>query len=316
MTRAKPNISVSADVTNPGQFFACCGLLELAYRICSEAEGWFGGSAFHIANSIPLDDVLGQFAKADIHSSLSPEERRSLATLLSREKDALTETERIEKARLQRMWRVERLRLGKPFDVWLDWWRDHRGERTELKTWAAKQMVAEMSERMFSIVRCEILGRPARELELFFESNDDSLPFNFDSDLCRTGSARDAGFSADTLGLKSSYRPVLELLAFIGLQRFQPASLSGGQLFVYCTWGVPLPPPVAAATASGAMLAPLQQRYCFSLFNRTKYMKAFLPATAIDESQEYLRASPGKGRSVPARGSLMPFGSKHLTRGD
>jgi len=28
-----PSITVTVDVTNPGQFFACCGLLELADRL-------------------------------------------------------------------------------------------------------------------------------------------------------------------------------------------------------------------------------------------------------------------------------------------
>jgi CRISPR-associated protein Csb3 len=310
MTQGKPNITVNVDVTNPGQFLACCGLLELAYRLCPGAEAWFEGSAFHVADSMPLDRVLEQLAKAEIRSSLSTEELRSLGTLLSKEKDALTEIERIEKTRLQRMWRIERLRLSNPFGIWLDWWRDHRGERTELKTWAAKQMVAEMTDQMFSIVRQEIPHQSASERELFFESNDDSLPFNFDSDLCRTGNARDAGFSADTLGLKSSYRPLLELLAFIALQRFQPASVSDGQLFIYCTWGVPLPPPVAAAAASGAISVPLQRRYGFALFNRTKYMKAFLPATAVDESQQSSRVFAVRGGSVLAKKNATRFVSR------
>jgi CRISPR-associated protein Csb3 len=311
MTQANPNITVNVDVTNPGQFLACCGLLELAYRLCPGAEGWFEGSAFHVADSMPLDRLLEQLAKAEIRSSLSTEELRSLSTLLSKEKDALTEVERIEKTRLQRMWRIERLWVSNPFDMWLDWWRDHRGERTELKTWAAKQMVAEMADRMFSIVRREIPHRLASERELFFESNDDSLPFNFDSDLCRTGNARDAGFSADTLGLKSSYRPLLELLAFIALQRFQPASVSDGQFYIYCTWGARLPPPVAAVAASGAMSVPLQRRYGFALFNRTKYMKAFLPATPVDESQQSSRVVDVRGGSVPAKRNATRFVSRN-----
>jgi CRISPR-associated protein Csb3 len=311
MTQAKPNITLNnVDVTNPGQFFACCGLLELAYRLCPGVEGWFEGSAFHVADSMPLDRILEQLVKAEIRSSLSTEDLRSLGTLLSKEKDALTEIERTEKTRLQQMWRRERLWVSNPFDIWLDWWRDHRGERTELKTWAAKQMVAEMADRMFSIVRQEIPRGPTPEPDLFFESNDDSLPFNFDSDLCRTGNARDAGFSADTLGLKSTYRPLLELLAFIALQRCRPASVSDGQPFIYCTWGVPLPPPVAAAAASGAISVPLQRRYGFTLFNRTKYMKAFLPATAVDESQQYSRIFAVRSGSVPAKRNAAHFVSR------
>ena len=49
MSARMPNISVSVDVTNPGQFFACCGLLELADRLWPGAEGWFEDSTFGIA---------------------------------------------------------------------------------------------------------------------------------------------------------------------------------------------------------------------------------------------------------------------------
>ena len=41
MNRPIPSIRVKVDVTNPGQFFACCGLLELADRLWPGAEGWF-----------------------------------------------------------------------------------------------------------------------------------------------------------------------------------------------------------------------------------------------------------------------------------
>ena len=34
-------IRITVDPTNPGQFFACCGLLELADRLWPGAEGWF-----------------------------------------------------------------------------------------------------------------------------------------------------------------------------------------------------------------------------------------------------------------------------------
>ena len=41
MRRASHEFSVAVDPTNPGQFFACCGLLELADRLWPGAEGWF-----------------------------------------------------------------------------------------------------------------------------------------------------------------------------------------------------------------------------------------------------------------------------------
>jgi CRISPR-associated protein Csb3 len=42
MRELEPQITMNADVTNPGQFFACCGLLELAHRLWPGTEAWFG----------------------------------------------------------------------------------------------------------------------------------------------------------------------------------------------------------------------------------------------------------------------------------
>ncbi len=39
MSSENPSIRVNIDPTNPGQFFACCGLLELADRLWPGSEG-------------------------------------------------------------------------------------------------------------------------------------------------------------------------------------------------------------------------------------------------------------------------------------
>jgi CRISPR-associated protein Csb3 len=276
----QPSITVSVDVTNPGQFFACCGLLELADRLWPAAEGWFSadGSAFHVVCNGTLDELTNAFEKADISSSLAPEQQRRLATLLSAAKSGLTRGDLEEKSRLQAAWRIERLYLLSPFSLWLDWWRDEQGNRTDLKTWAAKQMVFGMVSAMMAAIRRDFAENPLVDAKLFHSVQDDSLPFNFDSALCRTGNARDAGFSADTLSLKSEYRPLLELLAFIGLQRFRPQATGTQEQFTYCAWAVPLPLSVAGAAASGHLQLASSTQYRFELFRRTKYMKAFLPA--------------------------------------
>ncbi len=120
MRNSEPNITVNVDLTNPGQFFACCGLLELAERLWPGAEGWFEDSAFQISCNGKLDELLTRLGEADIRSSLSSEELCRLASLLSKEKAALTQADRDEKIRLQQMWRKERLCITKPFNLWLD----------------------------------------------------------------------------------------------------------------------------------------------------------------------------------------------------
>jgi len=270
-------IRVAVDPTNPGQFFACCGLQELANRLWPGAEGWFLGKEFRIACEGTLAELLSRLSQAQIGSSLSSSQLKRLGTLLSKAKDKLTPDDLEEKARLQEMWKLERLHLSAPFDLWLDWWRDERGERTELKTWAAKQLVAEMAEDMLAIIKAAPWSKTPDPANPFPMAHADALPFNFDSDLSGQGSARDAGFSFDTLGLKSAFRPLLELLAFIGLQRFRPA-FAGDNKIRFCLWSTPLPPSVAAAAACGALAMNNARLYEFRLFHRTKYMKAFLPA--------------------------------------
>jgi CRISPR-associated protein Csx14 len=174
-------------------------------------------------------------------------------------------------------------------NLWLDWWRDDQGNRTDLKTWAAKQMVFEMASAMMAAIRRDLAENPQAKEELFHSVQDDSLPFNFDSALCRTGNARDAGFSADTLNLKSEYRPLLEVLAFVGLQRCRPQrfrfqATEMQEQFTYCVWTIPLPVSVAGAAASGNLELPSSTQYCFELFRRTQYMKALLPAQPYQRS--------------------------------
>ena len=59
----EPNIQIPVDLTNPGQFFACCGLLELADRLCPGAQGWFEKHQFCIQTldqSKSLSELIGE----------------------------------------------------------------------------------------------------------------------------------------------------------------------------------------------------------------------------------------------------------------
>src|SRR5271168_908987 len=60
MSDPTPSITVAVDPTNPGQFFACCGLLELADRLWPGAEGLFGegGQEFKIECGGTLHELL------------------------------------------------------------------------------------------------------------------------------------------------------------------------------------------------------------------------------------------------------------------
>src|SRR5438552_1772322 len=68
MSHSEGNIYVNVDVTNPGQFFACCGLLELADRLWPGVEGRFenGDRTFVISGSQTLDKLIKATATAEL----------------------------------------------------------------------------------------------------------------------------------------------------------------------------------------------------------------------------------------------------------
>src|SRR5580658_7130147 len=120
MRNTTPTITIPVDLTNPGQFFACCGLFELADRLWRGAEvhAHFEPEHFFLTgkDSIgTISSLLRDFAKAKCHQ-LDPEDNAASA-----------------------------LKLLAPFDLRLDWWRKPEKDQIDLggggqlKTWAGKQ---------------------------------------------------------------------------------------------------------------------------------------------------------------------------------
>jgi CRISPR-associated protein Csb3 len=174
--------------------------------------------------------------------------------------------------------------LKDPFKFTLDWFADAYAGGSRFKTWAGRQSVLDIATSM----RDALKGTAWRnETCLTFSVKDCGLPFNFDSNLGGQGGAVDVGFSFDPLAgnsltrIESSARPALELLAFIGLQRFRPTEFKGENRFLYTAWNRPLPIQVAMPAACGAMPVAGASRYEFKLLYRTEYLKSFLPAIPV-----------------------------------
>lgn len=279
------NIRVAVDPTNPGQFFACCGLLELADRLWPGAEAWFECGTFCIACGHSLSELLQQLSAASVSSSLTDAELKRLGSLQSMDKRKRTPEIDAEMSALRTRWRLERLHLSKPFDLWLDWWRDNTGERTDLKTWAAKVQVLSMVRDFHGLIKSLHWDASALAECLTQSTLADVLPFYFDSDAGAQGSAQDAGFSAYDLRTvikgHSPKRPLIELGSFIAFQRFRPLPADGTDLYRFSTWPTPLPVSVAGVVAVAAVDVPGAQLYEFRLFSRTQYMKTFVPATPL-----------------------------------
>lgn len=276
------SIRINVDRTNPGQFFACCGLFELADRLWPGTEACFELEKFRIASDGTLSDVLEALVACCLSNTMTEAQHARFQEISSwsvaKRKSTRTEDEGKE---LEKLLREAPIVLHSPFDVTLDWFTDDYSGGSRFKTWAGRQSVLDISTSMKKALNATTWRN---ENCLTFSVTKSGLPFNFDSDLGIQGGAIDVGFSFDPLAssaltrIESSARPALELLAFIGLQRFRPTEIKGENRFLYTAWNRPLPIQVAMPAACGAVPVSGSPRYEFRLLYRTKYLKSFLPA--------------------------------------
>lgn len=287
MKSASASFSVNVDPTNPGQFFACCGMLELADRLWPGAEGWFerDGRKFHLAcGEHTLAELLHAIGNIRLQSSLGDDGLKRLGTLLSAAKDSLSNQDRNDKERLQKLWRVERVSLSSPFNMALDWWWDEASGVTLLKTWAAKQLVLEIARPLVMAIRDIDWSQRGIENCLSTTARIAGLPFYFDAENNTQNTPRDFGVATADVKLAPNDRPLIETLTFIALQRYRPSRSQSPDLIQYATWQTPLTPCVAAAIATGRTDIPDVRRFVFRMLYRTKYMKAFLPSKPVSET--------------------------------
>ncbi len=255
MTHPEPNITVNVDLTNPGQFFACCGLLELADRLWPGAEGWFAGSEFCIQAAGMLPELWSAVIKAKLEAL-----------------DPADET-------------ASPMRLGTPFDLTLDWWKDEHAGGRRLKVWAGSMRGVRIAQAMkAAIIHVGKPNRPFDHAAVVYDPDNSRKkvePFYFDGRRGWNAQPIDIGFSPDSLKMTSAAYPAVEFLSLVGLQRFRPSPTDHRRVFVYRTWRAPLSPCLAAVAASGLTLLVTGANYRFENAFRTdqKKHKAFLPAT-------------------------------------
>jgi CRISPR-associated protein Csb3 len=186
-----------------------------------------------------------------------------------------------EKKQLEEMWRVAPILFHEPFYLRADWFLDDRSGGNAFKTWAGQQSVLDIASNMKRLVQECDFSRISYEDLLFWTKNSDSVPFNFDSDLGGVGSDLDVGFSFDPLKIHVQIRPIIEILAFIGLQRFRPVFDEAKNCYRYSIWFSPLIPEIASVAACGLLGLKNSKILEFRLLYRTKYLKSFLPAKQV-----------------------------------
>lgn len=260
MNSPNAQITIGVDPTNPGQYFACCGLLELADRWFGGAEAWFEASRFCIAAATKvrggsLSDLLLAVHGASLEIVDSDNE---MATPMI---------------------------LPAPFHLRIDWWNDERSRGNELKTWAGQQKVVRIARAMQATLDDEnltadsLLNSPA----VLFDPETPSKtiePFYFDARRAAQAHAIDIGFSPDAQSMTMPVFAAVEFLCLVGLQRFRPSHADDDGIRRYRTWHVPLLPAAAAAVTCGQVNLPGLTEFRFRLLYRTKYLKGFLSAVS------------------------------------
>lgn len=264
MTRPEPTITLDVDLRNPGQFLACCGLLELASRIDDSAVGWFNREQFHVRCSKP--GFLLELTVCPIARNSPPNEQSA-----PNNADSAKPSENGKELPSPPIY------IGEPFNLLLDWWTDGAATEAGFKTWSAGMTVLGFidggtrrtgkKEIRSSGMRQHMshhLGNPRTLLTNGVDLIDDPMPFNFDSRLSRNN-ALDLGFTGK---IKFAFSPAVELLALIGLQRFRPRVIQRWQHNVFSTWALPLGVTTASAVAHGLLPTLAHSTHRFSIIPR------------------------------------------------
>lgn len=240
-------IRLEVDLANPGQFFGCCGVFELAQRLWPAAVAHFDGQSFTVSDG-GLEQLVTETSRAPL-DVVDPSNQTSSP-----------------------------LHLGGVFDMRLDWWTVERG----LKTWAGRMSVDRIARSLQRDLPKTLPGFFDHGHVVTGEDGKKVEPYYFDG---RRGAAAlplDVGFSPDALSLETVAFSATEFFTLVGLQRFRPRETKL-RVYQYKAWREHLPATLAAIALAEAL--PSQgQAYRFESAFRTdqRKHKAFAPAVPVD----------------------------------
>ncbi|MBX5463748.1 MAG: hypothetical protein IRZ28_22005 [Steroidobacteraceae bacterium] len=307
-------IRLAVDARNPGEYLAVCGLLELLSRYDANAtSAWRRATGALPSLPSAFVDVCEVIADID-EGAVAAELAKQLSS-----KDAwkaITENGRVPLANAKSAWcgGIEIALPEKPVVV-IDHWYERasisRGkieklgpkDKSRWKFWAGNQegIVALVSDL---IDAAGSLGARQTLQELFTFVSPGSGRLNVDT--VATRSSIDRGISANDAaksGVSSPGRPVLELLAAIGLSTFFPPRREGDnapdgvvgvrkRVFAYRTWSPHLPLALARMAARGVEVAPaelVKYEGIIGMMGQYGYLKLARPAgitESVDASNE------------------------------
>jgi CRISPR-associated endonuclease/helicase Cas3 len=148
----EPTATLVVNPANPGHYFACCGLFELASCLSPEALAWFeqtaAGFRFHLANTPPLSDLLKEITTAELSAENDEPEGEEETDEDADEKESEKEAS------------APPLRIGEPFNLRLDWWTTALPSTSALKVWAGSMKVLRIAISMRQTVHEIVQSSP------------------------------------------------------------------------------------------------------------------------------------------------------------
>ncbi len=163
-----PTATLALNPANPGHYFACCGLFELAARprLYPEAVAWFEqtetGFRFHLANTPPLTELLEKITSAEI--TVAENSARDDA---GEPDETDTDDQASEETESEKEASAPPLRVSEPFDLRLDWWTTASSATSALKVWAGSMKVLGIARSMSYTVAQSLASYRAVENILF-----------------------------------------------------------------------------------------------------------------------------------------------------
>ncbi|MGO9083690.1 MAG: hypothetical protein ACLQBK_00550 [Candidatus Sulfotelmatobacter sp.] len=252
------SICIHVDPTNPGQFFACCGLLELADRLWGFAEGWFDRRVFSITCEGSLEELLGLLVMDSPERLIQLDNGLPVKPIIAPLR--FTFDGGASYALTIDAWTQLRIEKRKPVVVSNPPWNFWSGNQTSFGIWSDLRLaLAKQLPLLKGDATKDILSRRL------------PLTGRFGFDPGAAWNALDVGFSPNSQQLPVASSPATELLAAIGIQRFRPLLSDDRKSFLYSTWGQPLLPAVAAAAASSLVVVAPATRFCGHLVDRGQY---------------------------------------------
>lgn len=261
-------IQIPVDLTNPGQFFACCGLLELADRFWPRADS-VGGFEIHRFDCATFRIwSRGHFTSQLIVAALLGSRRKAVdpwQPIRGSDGKLATDAEK-----------TKPVLIGAPVNLRLAWWLDEfSGTQTQFKTWSANTTSLGLFESTAVVVD------PSAVTDMTLLTHAVGMTGRFGFDPRSSWDTLNTGYSPNDQGDAVDSYPATELVAAIGLQTFPPLAVNDH--YYYTPWEQPLPAIAARTVACGAIKHSNTRPYRFAVQSRGKF-KNFSKAELVPRS--------------------------------